>query len=145
MDDERIRIVWKAYMKKLMNVVNDWSGDLRWDVIEGPIQEFSDVDVREAVKQAKNGKAGEPTGLVAEMLQAAGEDGIKWLRSVCNQALKEGVVPDDWKKSMLVPVFKDKGDAMDCGAYRGLKMLEHAMKIWERLLETRFDEAVEVE
>ena len=89
------------------------------------------------MKQANNGKAGGPTGLVAEMIQAAGEDRIKWLRSVCNQALKEGVVPDDWKKSVLVPVFKGKGDAMDCGAYRGLKILEHAMKIYERMLETR--------
>ena len=68
MDDEGIRKVWKEYMEKLMNEENDWSGDLRWDVIEGPIQEFSDVEVREELKWAKNDKAGRPTGLVAEML-----------------------------------------------------------------------------
>ena len=96
--------------------------------------------------QAKNGKAGGPTGLVVEMLQAAGEDGIKWLRSVCNQTMNEGVVPDDWRKSVLVPLYKGKGDAMDCGAYRGLNMLEHAIKIWElKNVGNNVEEAVEVE
>ena len=41
---------------------------------------------------------------------------------------------------MVVPIFKGKGDVMDFGAYRGVKLLEHAMKIVERLLEKRISE-----
>ena len=38
----------------------------------------------------------------------------------------------------MVPIFKRKGDAMSCGAYRRVKLLEHAMKIVEKVLERRF-------
>ena len=31
----------------------------------------------------------------------------------------------EWKTSVVVPIFKGKGDAKDCGAYRGVKLLEH--------------------
>ena len=38
---------------------------------------------------------------------------------------------------MIVPIFKGKGDVMSCGLYRGVKLLEHAMEIVERVLERR--------
>ena len=43
-------------------------------------------------------------------------------------------MPEEWRTSVVVPIFKGKGDVMDCGAYRGVKLLEHAMKIVERVL-----------
>ena len=46
-------------------------------------------------------------------------------------------MPDEWKTSVIVPIFKGKGDVMSCGSYRGVKLLEHAMKIVERVLERR--------
>ena len=46
-------------------------------------------------------------------------------------------MPDKWKTIVIVPIFKGKGDVMSCGSYRGVKMLEHAMKIVERVLERR--------
>ena len=54
-------------------------------------------------------------------------------------------IQDEWKSSVLVPIFKGKGDVMN---YRGLKLLERSMKIIERVLERRiralvdFDEAM---
>ena len=36
---------------------------------------------------------------------------------------------------MIVPIFKEKGDVMSCGSYKGVKLLKHAMKIVERVLE----------
>ena len=46
-------------------------------------------------------------------------------------------IPDERKTSVIVPVFKGKGDVMSCGSYRGIKLLEHAMKTVERVLERR--------
>ena len=46
-------------------------------------------------------------------------------------------MPDEWKTSMIVPIFKGKCDVMSCGSYRGVKLLEHAVKIVERVLERR--------
>ena len=46
-------------------------------------------------------------------------------------------MPEEWETSVVVPIFKGKGDVMDCRKYRGVKLLEHAMKIVERVLENR--------
>ena len=53
-------------------------------------------------------------------------------------------MPDEWALSVVVPIFKGKGDAMNCGAYRGVKLLEHAMKIIEKVLEKRMQRMVKV-
>ena len=53
-------------------------------------------------------------------------------------------MPDEWRYSVLVPLYKGKGDTRDCGAYRGVKLLEHGMKIVERVLERRIRETVDV-
>ena len=45
----------------------------------------------------------------------------------------------------MVPVFKGKRDAMSCGAHRGVKLLEHAMKIVEKVLERRMRRMVKVD
>ena len=41
---------------------------------------------------------------------------------------------------MIVPIFKEKGDIQDCGNYRGIKMISHTMKIWERVIDRRLRE-----
>ena len=46
-------------------------------------------------------------------------------------------IPDEWKTSVVVPIFQGKGDVLNCGLYRGVKLLEHGMKIIERVLERR--------
>ena len=45
----------------------------------------------------------------------------------------------------MVPVFKGKRDAMSCGAHRGVKLLEHAMKIVEKVLERIMRRTVKVD
>ena len=46
-------------------------------------------------------------------------------------------MPDKCKTSVIIPIFEGKADVMSCGSYRGVKLLEHAMKIVERVLERR--------
>ena len=49
-------------------------------------------------------------------------------------------MPDERQTSVLVPIFKGKGDGKNCNAYRGVKLLEHALNIVERVLERRIQE-----
>ena len=51
----------------------------------------------------------------------------------------------DWKTSVIVPIYKGKGDVTNYGAYIGVKLLEHGMKIIERVLEKGIKEVVEVD
>ena len=46
-------------------------------------------------------------------------------------------MPDEWRKSLLVPIFKNKGDAQECANYRRIKLMCHTLKLWERIIEHR--------
>ena len=69
------------------------------------------------------------------MIAAGGEIGVKVMMELCQCVLDGRGMPDEWKTSVIVPIFKGKSDMMSCGSYRGVKLLEHAMKIIERVLE----------
>jgi hypothetical protein len=74
----------------------------------------------------KRGKAAGPSKVVAEMFRDGGDVGVKWLTELCNMTVSEGHIPLDWQSSILIPVFKGKGDPMECGSYRAIKLLEPA-------------------
>ena len=55
-------------------------------------------------------------------------------------------IPEDWRRSILVPVYKGKGDPLDCGSYiRAIKLLEHGMKVFERVVESKIREQVNID
>ena len=100
------------------------------------------LEVGVAIGKMKQGKSAGPTGVVAEMLKAAGETGTLWMTEVCNAVVKDGKVPEDWSRSWMVNVYKGKGDALTCGSYGGIKLLEHAVKVFERAIEGRLRKIV---
>ena len=57
------------------------------------------------------------------------------MNDLISNIIKEGCISDDWKKSILVPVCKRKGDPLVCGSYRAIKLLEQPTKVLERVLE----------
>ena len=93
----------------------------------------------------KKGKAAGPTGIVPEMFIAEENSSVEWLTSLCNFTAARGRIPDDWTSSILLPVFKGKRDPMECGSYRVIKLLEHAMKVIERVFERRIREKVKID
>jgi len=68
---------------------------------------------------------------VLERFTAEEDCSVEWLTSLCNLIVAQGRIPDDWRSSILLLVFKAKGDPMECGSYRAIKLLEHAMKVIE--------------
>ncbi|KAL3372146.1 hypothetical protein AABB24_008601 [Solanum stoloniferum] len=53
-------------------------------------------------------------------------------------------MPDEWRWSTMVPLYKNKGDIQNCNNYRGIKLLSHTMKIWERVVEMRVRKGVSI-
>ncbi|EYB93875.1 hypothetical protein Y032_0178g687 [Ancylostoma ceylanicum] len=49
-----------------------------------------------------------------------------------------------WRDSIIVPIFKSEGDVMDCANYRGIKLIVHTTKIYERLVDIRLRDVVEI-
>jgi len=83
------------------------------------------------------------SGLVAEMTLTTGDIGTQWI--LCNGIVKEGCIPEDWKSSVVLPIYKGKGDPMESGSYRGIKLLEHAMKVVERIFEDRIQKQIDID
>ena len=120
-DDKGIKDSWKEYMEKLMNEENEWDHKISAEVNvkEGPADCIRMAEVRAALKKMKRHKAPGLSGLVAEMIHTTGDIGTQWILDLCNGTVKEGSIPEDWKSSVVLPIYKGKGDPMECGSYRG--------------------------
>ena len=98
-----------------------------------------------AINKMKDGKAGGSSEVVAEMLKAFGDVGLDLVTEFINHIVREGCIPKDWQISVIVNCFKGKGDALECGNYRGLKLLDHVMKVFERVIEKLIWEKVDID
>ena len=79
------------------------------------------------------------------MIPASGEAGVSVMMKLCQHVLDGKGMPDEWQTSVLIPIFKVKGDVRSCNTYREVKQLEHAMKIVERVLERRIRELINID
>ena len=70
-----------------------------------------------------------------ETIAASGEIGIDVMVELCQCVLDGRGMPHECALSVVVQILEEKGNAMNCGAYRRVKLLEHAMKIVEKVLE----------
>ena len=59
--------------------------------------------------------------------------------------LEGNKMPESWKKSDLIPIFKGKGEVRSSGNYRSIKLLEHDMKVIKRIFERRLRKAVKLD
>ncbi|KAL6557759.1 Protein Ycf2 [Orobanche minor] len=89
-------------------------------------------------------KAEGPDGIPIEVWRCLGERGIDWLTMLFNKIWRSNKMPSAWRKSILVPLYKNKGDVQDCSNYRGIKLMSHTMKLWERVIEQRIRKCVKI-
>ena len=75
---------------------------------------------------------------------ALGNKGVEILVNFFNRLLRVEKMPDEYRKNVLVPLYKGKGDIKECGNYRGIKLMSHTMKLWERIIEARIRKEVTI-
>ncbi|KAK3517604.1 hypothetical protein QTP70_012959 [Hemibagrus guttatus] len=92
----------------------------------------------------KSGKAVGPDDIPVEVWKCLGEAAVEFLTSLFNRVLESERTPEEWRRSVLVPIFKNKGDVQSCSSYRGIKLMSHTMKLWERVVEARLRKVVEI-
>ena len=114
-------------------------------MVERAIKYVTQEEIVKAIKVMKPRKAAGPSEVCAEMISASGEVGVGVMVELCQRVFDGKGMPDEWQTSVLVPIFKGKGDVRNCNTYRGVKMLEHVMKIVERVLERRIRELVNID
>ena len=101
-------------------------------------------EVQDAIKCWKNGKAPGPSSVTADMLKLAGDSAAKELLALFQQILRKQVCPSQWSDSLTVALYKGKGDPLSCQSHRGLRLLEHGMKVFKKSLEKRLRSLVEI-
>jgi len=143
-DEKGIKDSSKEYMEKLMNEENGSDHRISAGVKEGPADCIRINEVAAALKKTKRHKAPSLSGLVVEMIQTTGDTGTQWILDLCNGIVKESCIPEDWKSSVVLPVYKGKGGPTECGSYRGIKLLEHAMKVLERIFEHGIQQEIDI-
>ena len=71
-----------------------------------------------------------------EVWKFVGEVAVEFLTKTFNKIMKSGRMPEEWR-SELVPIFKNNGDVESCGNYRGIKLMTHKRKLWDRVVEAK--------
>ena len=136
---------WKEYFEKLMNKENN--RDPRTEeaeVVNEEVNYISREEVKNALRSMKKGKVVGPDELPVEVWKCIGKMGIEFLTRLFNRLLMGERMPEEWRRNVLIPIYKNKGDALCCGNYREIKLMSHTMKVWERIIEARLRDRVEI-
>ena len=80
-------------------------------------------------------------GIPVELFQILKDDAVKVPHSVCQQIWKTQQWPQDWKRSVFIPVPK-KGNAKECSNYHTIALISHASKLMLKILQARLQQYV---
>ncbi|KAK3507125.1 hypothetical protein QTP70_007820 [Hemibagrus guttatus] len=143
--EESVQRRWKEYFEELMNEENEREKRVEGvNSVEQKVDKIRKDEVRKALKRMKSGKAVGPDDIPVEVWKCLGEAAVEFLTSLFNRVLESERMPEEWRRSVLVPIFKNKGDVQSCSNYREIKLMSHTMKLWERVVEARLRKVVEI-
>ena len=80
-------------------------------------------------------------GIPVELFQILKDGAVKVLHSICQQIWKTQQWPQDWKKSVFIPIPK-KGNAKECSNYHTIALISHASKVMLKILQARLQQYV---
>ncbi|KAK3528614.1 hypothetical protein QTP70_005345 [Hemibagrus guttatus] len=142
---ESVQRRWKEYFEELMNEENEREKRVEGvNSVEQKVDKIRKDEVRKALKRMKSGKAVGPDDIPVDVWKCLGEAAVEFLTSLFNRVLESERMPEEWRRSVLVPIFKNKGDVQSCSNYRGIKLMRHTMRLWERVVEARLRKVVEI-
>ena len=95
-----------------------------------------ECEVKWALGSITTNKASGGDGIPVELFQVLNDDAVKLLHSICQQIWKTQQWPQDWKRSVLIPISK-KGNAKECSNYCTVALLSHTNKVMFKILQVR--------
>ena len=84
-------------------------------------------------------KASGDDGIPVELFQILEDDAVKVLHSICQQILKTQQGPQDWKRSVFIPIPK-KGNGKECSNYRTIALTSYTSKVMLKILQVRLQQ-----
>ena len=95
--------------------------------------------VKWALGSITTNKASGGAGIPVELFQILKDDAVKVLHSICQKIWKTQQCPQDWKKSVFIPIPK-KGNAKECSNYCTIALISHASNAMLKILPARFQQ-----
>ncbi|KAF3638460.1 putative folate transporter 1, chloroplastic-like [Capsicum annuum] len=149
-EDVHIKKRWQEYFHKLLNEEGDRGivlGELERSEESRDFsycRRFKVEEVREAIRRMRRGRATGPDEIPVDFWKYASEAGLRWLTDLFDVIFKTARMPEAWRLSMMIPLYKNSGDVQSCNNYRGSKLLSYTMKIWEMVVERRLRRVVSI-
>uniref|UniRef100_A0A4W2I334 RNA-directed DNA polymerase n=1 Tax=Bos indicus x Bos taurus TaxID=30522 RepID=A0A4W2I334_BOBOX len=137
---EDIKKKWQKYTEELykkdLHDPDNHDGvitDLEPDILE--------CEVKWVLESITTNKASGGDAIPVELFQILKDDAVKVLHSICQQIWKTQQWPQDWKRSVFIPIPK-KGNAKECSNYRTIALISHASKGMLKILQARLQQYV---
>ena len=103
-----------------------------------------ECEVKWALESITMNKASGGDGIPVELFQILKDDAVKVHHSICQPIWKTQQWPQDWKRSVFIPIPK-KGKAKECSNYHTIALISHASKVMFKILQARLQQSVNCE
>ena len=137
---ENIKKRWQEYTeelyKKYLHDSDNHDGVITYTHLEPDILE---CEVKRALGSITTNKASGGDGIPVELFQILKDDAVKVLHLICQQIWKTQQWPQDWKRSVFIPIPK-KGNAKECSNYHTAALISHASKVMLKILQARLQQ-----
>ena len=133
---EDIKKRWQEYTEEL-HKKDLHDPDNHDGVITHLEPDILECEVKWALESITTNKDSGGDGIPVELFQILEDDAVKVLHSICQQIWKTQPWPQDWKRSVFIPIPK-KGNAKECSNYRTITLTSHASKVMFKILPGRF-------
>ena len=100
-----------------------------------------ECEIKWALESITTNKASGGDSIPIELFQIVKDDAVKLLHSICQQIWETQQWPQDWKRSVFIPIPK-KGNAKECYNYRTIALISHASKVMLKILQARLQQYV---
>ena len=134
---EDIKNRWQEYTKLDRKGLND--PDNHDGVIMHLEVDILDCEVRWALRRITMNKGSGGDGIPVELFQILKDDAVKVLHSLCQQIWKTQQWPQDWKRSVFIPIPK-KGNAKERSNYHTIALMSHARKVMLKIPQARLQQ-----
>ena len=103
-----------------------------------------ECEVKWALESITMNKASGDDGIPVELFQIVKDDAVKVLHLICQQIWKTQQWPQDWKRSVFIPVSK-KGNTKECSDYHTIAFISHTSKVMLKILQARLQQYMNCE
>ena len=98
-----------------------------------------ECEVKLALESITMNKASGDDDIPVQLFQILKDDAVKVLHSICQQVWKAQQWPQDWKRSVFIPIPK-KGNAKECSNYHTSALISQASKVMLKILQARLQQ-----